>query len=124
MAGGNSERKSTLRSHATSEGDLEQIVESALSKQAESFEKMLNLQAETFKKCMQCYIECTNTRLDTFMKETTKDICDLRTSLEFTQKEVFDLKSIASSSASDVSKLNHDLDAVSKTVQSLEKATD
>ena len=113
MAGGSGDKKSTLRSHTTTtEIDIEQVVDNALAKQAETFEKLINLQADAYKQCLQC---C----MDAFMRETTKDFCQLRASLEFTQKEVADLKSVSLTVTSEGSQMQKHLDDVSQKIQGL-----
>lgn len=125
MAGGSGDKKSTLRSHTiTTEIDIEQVVDNALAKQAETFEKLINLQADAYKQCLQCYIESANSRMDAFMRETTKDFCELRASLEYTQKEVADLKSVSLTVTSEGSQMQKRLDDVSQKIQGLTSTTD
>ena len=112
MAGGNSEKKSSHRSHNTRETDLEQLVENALAKQAETFEKLITIQADAYKQCLQCFIESTNSRMDGFVKT----ICELKASLEFIQKEVADLKTSTAATTADTLKVQKNCDDLSHNI--------
>ena len=121
---GGAEKKSTLRSHTTADNDIDQLIESALSRQAETFEKLLHVQTEAFKQCLQCYMESTNTRMDSFIKEVTKDLCDIKSSLEFTQKDVAELKATQTTTESVTSNVEQDLAEVKKETDKLSELVD
>ena len=101
MPGG--DKKASLRSQNPADADIDQVIENALAKQEEKFQKLLTLQADTYKQCLQCFVDNTNSRIDKFVKETTKEICEIKSSLEYTQKEVDDIKTAAQTTASNAS---------------------
>lgn len=63
-------------------------VNELLQQQKDTFMALLQQQQENFKGFIKLIIDSTNTRMDTVMR----DVQDLKTSIQFTQKEVDDLK--------------------------------
>ena len=122
MPGG--DKKSALRGHNPSDADIDQIIESALTKQAETFEKLLTVQAETYKQCLQCFIDNTNSRIDKFVKDTTKELCEIKSSLEYTQREVDEIKSTVKTSTSNATTVTNRLEKAQQDIIDLTQETD
>ena len=47
---------------------------------------------KAFQACMQTFVESSNTRLDAFVKDTTRELAELRASVHFTLNELHELK--------------------------------
>ena len=119
MAGGSSNKKSSLHVHNTSETDLLQLVENALASQAETFEKHITIHVDVYKQYPHFFSENTNLILDGFLKI----ICERKASLEFTQKEVADLKASMASTTADTLKVQKNY-YLRNNIDGLVKATD
>ena len=81
-------------SHVEDDHDtnVETIVNAALAKKEEVFEKLLQMQQSTFQACLQSFVEATNKRFDDMVRNTTKELAELRASVQYTQKEMDDIK--------------------------------
>ena len=75
-------------SHVEDEHDtnVDTIVNAALAEKEEVFEKLLQMQQSTF----QSFVEATNTRFDDMVRNTAKEVTELRASVQYTQKELDD----------------------------------
>ena len=67
-------------------------ITAALKEQNGYFEMIMDSQMKAFQACMQTFVESSNTRLDAFVKDTTRELAELRTSVHFTQNELHELK--------------------------------
>ena len=47
---------------------------------------------KAFQACMQTFVDSSNTRLDAFVNDTTRELAELRASVHFTQNELHELK--------------------------------
>ena len=56
------------------------------------FQMMMDGEMKAFQACVQTFVETSNTRLDAFMKDTTRELAELRASVIFSQNELHDLK--------------------------------
>ena len=76
-------------SHVEDEHDtsIDTIVNVALAKKEEVFEKLLQVQQSTFQACIQSFVEATN-----IVRNTAKELAELRASVQYTQKEMDDIK--------------------------------
>ena len=74
-------------SHVEDEHDtnIDTIVNAALAKK-EVFEKLLQMQQST----VQSFVEATNKRFDDMVRNTAKEVAELRASVQYTQKELDD----------------------------------
>ena len=52
----------------------------------------MDSQLKTFQACLQACMDSTNKRIDTFVRETITDIAEIKASLQYTQKEVDQMK--------------------------------
>lgn len=66
-------------------------VAAALATQEHTFGLLLDTQMKAFQACLQASMDSVNTRLDTFIRETVRDIAELRTSVQFSQNELREL---------------------------------
>ena len=66
-------------SHVEDDHDtnVETIVNAALAKK-EVFEKLLQMQQSTFQACLQSFVEATNKRFDDMVRNTAKELAELR----------------------------------------------
>lgn len=91
-----SHHKMGLRKHQAdqrddkSEEDLVSLVQvkELLQQQKDMFNALLQQQQENFKGFVQIIMDSTNSRLDAFIRE----VQEIKTSIQFTQKEVDDIK--------------------------------
>ena len=71
---------------------VDPAVTAALATQQQTFQTIIDAQLKTFQACLQACMDATNNRIDTFVRETITDITELKASLQYTQKEVSELK--------------------------------
>ena len=69
------------------DSDVDAIVSDALAKQQVPFEKMLDVQQKAFQACLQSFVEANNKRVDEMVREHAREVADLRTSLQYTQRQ-------------------------------------
>ena len=74
------------------DSNIEAAVNAALAKKEDMFEKLLQMQQSTFQACLQSFVEATNKRFDNLVRNNAKEIAELRSSVQFTQKETDDMK--------------------------------
>ena len=67
-------------------------VAAALANQQQTFQTIMDSQLKTFQACLQACMDSTNKRIDTFVRETIPDIAEIKASLQYTQKEVDQMK--------------------------------
>ena len=67
-------------------------VAAALANQQQTFQTIMDSQLKTFQACLQACMDSTNKRIDTFVRETITDIAEIKASLQYTQKEVDQMK--------------------------------
>ena len=68
------------------------ITQGDLKALEEKFRDMLKLQASSYQDSLKIFVDSTNKRIDTFITNFAKDISEVKVSLEYTQKEVDELK--------------------------------
>ena len=71
---------------------VDPAVAAALATQQQTFQTILDSQLKTFQACLQACMDATNKRIDTFVRETITAIAELKASLQYTQKEVDQMK--------------------------------
>ena len=54
--------------------------------------KQMAVQQTAFQACLQSFLEATNKRFDDVVRETARDVAELKASLQFTQNEVDNIK--------------------------------
>ena len=67
-------------------------ITAALTEQKRYFEMMMDGQMKAFQAYVQTFVETSNTRLDAFMKDTTRELAELRASVIFSQNQLHELK--------------------------------
>lgn len=80
-----------------------ELVCELMEQQKAFYKELLQQQESNYKVCMYTFMETTNSRMDAILKE----LQELKVSLQFTQKEVDDLK-VSSTSLSSNCKSNED----------------
>ena len=78
-------------------GAMEYVTQDQLQAQEKLFRELIRTQEESYKTFLTLYMDSTNKRVDVFMTKVTCDISGLRHSLEFSQAEIADMKTSASS---------------------------
>ena len=81
----------TTRSSSLPDQDPD-FVSSALARQEEVFMKQMAVQQTAFQACLQPFLEATNRRFDNVVRETARDVAELKAILQFTQNEVDSIK--------------------------------
>ena len=73
---------------------------------------------------MLCFVESSNTRVDPFVKEPTRELCELKASLEYTQREVADLKSVTERTTHSSTASSRDIEKVTQTIEEIKQNVD
>ena len=68
---------------------VDPAVIAALATQQQTFQTIIDAQLKTFQACLQA---CMDNRIDTFVRETITDMTELKASLQYTQKELSEIK--------------------------------
>ena len=89
--------------------DVDAIVSDALAKQQVSFEKMLDVQQKAFQACLQSFVEANNKRVDEMVREHAREFADLRTSLQYPQRELDEMKMTIHSQSDRLSNTTRDV---------------
>ena len=92
MPGGSDKPTTRSKSSTVETHDLDEIIQAALSKQEAMFTKIIETQQQTLRGFLQTYMETVDKRMDKFIQDTTRNICELKSSLEFSQGEIDQLK--------------------------------
>ena len=64
------------------------VTQEQFALQEKMFRELMKTQEENFRSFVSMHIDSTNKRVDTFMVNVTKEVCDLKNSLEFSQGEL------------------------------------
>ena len=106
---------------------VDPAVIAALATQQQIFQTIIDAQLKTFQAYLQACMDATNNRIDTFVRETITDMTELKASLQYTQKELSEIKQNVTSNrdqrvAADrlFQKLDADVKRVDDTVDYLE----
>ena len=67
-------------------------IDAALAEQKRSFEMLLDVQLKAFQACVTTMMDSTNTRIDTFVKVMTRELTELKTSVQFSQTELHEMR--------------------------------
>ena len=67
-------------------------IDAALAEQKQSFEMLLDVQLKAFQACVTTMMDSTNTRIDTFVKVMTRELMELKTSVQFSQTELHEMR--------------------------------
>ena len=67
-------------------------VAAALATQQATFQQVVDAQSNAFHICLQTFMDATNKRFDNYINETTITITELKTSLQFTQIQLQEIK--------------------------------
>ncbi len=71
---------------------VDPAVAAALATQQQTFQTIIDAQLKTFQACLQACMDATNNRIDAFVRETITDMTELKASLQYTQKELSEIK--------------------------------
>ena len=63
-------------------------VEAALAEQKRTFETLLDVQLKAFQACLTTMMDSTNNRIDSFVKVMTRELTELKASVQFSQTEL------------------------------------
>ena len=69
------------------------VTQSQFAAQEKLFRELLQTQEANFKSFIQIFVDSTNKRVDDFLIKVTQEISELKTSLEFSQKDLDDITS-------------------------------
>ena len=67
-------------------------IDAALAEQKRSFEMLLDVQLKAFQACVTTMMDSTNTRIDTFVKVMPRELTELKTSVQFSQTELHEMR--------------------------------
>ena len=67
-------------------------VEEALAEQKRTFEMFLDVQLKAFQACVTTMMDSTNNRIDSFVKFMTRELTELKASVQFSQTELHEMK--------------------------------
>ena len=67
-------------------------IDAALAEQKRSFEMLLDVQLKAFQACVTTMMDSTNTRIDTFVKVMKRELTELKTSVQFSQTELHEMR--------------------------------
>ena len=87
-----SKRTASQQNDTTIDDTADQSTTAALAAQQIAFQSIVDAQLKAFQACMQACMESNNKRFDDFVRVTISDISELKASLQFTQKELHELK--------------------------------
>ena len=87
-----SKRTASQQNDTTIDDTADQSTTAALAAQQIAFQSIVDGQLKAFQACMQACMESNNKRFDDFVRVTISDISELKASLQFTQKELHELK--------------------------------
>lgn len=88
------------------------------------FKKMMETQDESFQARLQSFMEAPNKRVDDRVRETAKEVADLRASLQYTQKEVDQIKNAISEHSEHLSNTTRDVEMVTAAQHEIEDGID
>ena len=92
-------------------------VAAALATQEHSFSKQMDIQMKAFQASV-------NIRLDTFIKESVRDLAELRASVQFSQRELDDLNEHVKTDADLHKKHDQTINRLSADIKKLDDQTD
>ena len=87
-----SKRTASIQNDTTTDDTADQATTAALAAQQVAFQSIVDGQLKAFQACMQACMEANNKRFDDFVRATICDISELKASLQFTQKELQEVK--------------------------------
>ena len=117
-------RHNTRGNSVTEDCVSQSTVQDMLANQEKMFKELLNMQDKSFRTCLQTFVDSVNKRMDGFMLQSTKDICDLKHSLQFTQHEVDDLKPKVTSQSAVVVEIQKDLREIKADMDAIKNPLD
>ena len=87
-----SKRTASIQNDTTTDDTADQATTAALAAQQVAFQSIVDGQLKAFQACMQACMEANNKRFDDFVRVTICDISELKASLQFTHKELREVK--------------------------------
>ena len=88
-----SKRTVSIEQVSTVDADpISTAVAAALATQQATFQQVVDAQSNAFHICLQTFMDATNKRFDNYIHETTITITELKTSLQFTQIQLQEIK--------------------------------
>ena len=106
------------------DSDVDSIVSEALTKQQVSFEKMLDIQQKAFQACLQAFVEANNKRVDELVRDHAREVADIRMSLQYTQREIDEMKMTIHSQSDRLSNTIRDVEQVTCAQREMEDGID
>ena len=67
-------------------------VEAALAEQKRTFETLLDVQLKAFQACVTTMLDVTSTRIDSLVKVMTRELTELKASVQFSQTELHEMR--------------------------------
>ena len=99
-------------------------VAAALATQEHSFSQQMDIQMKVFQACLRASMDSVNIRLDTFIKESVRDLAELRASVQFSQRELHDLNEHIKTDADLHKKHDQTINKLSADIKKLDDQTD
>ena len=108
-------------SQPDADGDpIATAVAAALATQEHSFSQQMDIQM----KALQALMDSVNIKLDTFIKESVRDLAELRASVQFSQRELHDLNEHVKTDADLHKKHDQTINRLSADIKKLDDQTD
>ena len=82
------------------------------------------MQQSTFQACLQSFVKATNKRFDDMVRNTAKELAGPRASVQYTQKEMDDIKQAVKSQSEQVSVNIRTIDAATAAQREIENDID
>ncbi|KAK2171068.1 hypothetical protein NP493_1107g00001 [Ridgeia piscesae] len=85
---------------------------------------MLDVQQKAFQACLQSFVEANNKRVDKMVREHARYVADLRLSLQYTQRELDEMKMTIHSQSDGLSNTTRDVEQVTCAQREMEHGID
>ena len=95
-----------------------------LENQEKMFKDLMNLQEKNFRTFLECFMEATNKRVDSFIKDVSVDLANVKHSIEHTQKDVDDINVKVKESTVQLGEIKKETEALDLQLQTMLKQVD
>ncbi|KAK2192591.1 hypothetical protein NP493_26g03051 [Ridgeia piscesae] len=85
---------------------------------------MLDVQQKAFQACLQSFVDANNKRVDEMVREHARQVADLRLSLQYTHREIDEMKMIIHSQSDRLSNTTRDVEQVTSAQREMEDGID
>ncbi|KAK2189668.1 hypothetical protein NP493_100g05001 [Ridgeia piscesae] len=85
---------------------------------------MLDVQQKAFQACLQSFVEANNKRVDEMVREHAREVADLRMSLQYTQRDIDEMKMTIHSQSDRQSNTTRDVEQVTCAQREIEDGID